>query len=144
MTSPREAVSLLTAAALVVAPVGGVAATYTTGYAEDGDSHTTTAEGRTLPKSYDEVLRLIADGAPVNQADLETMATAQSLTQDEYARLCSLMSDGVLKADAAQTARQMLDAMAPVPEPEPEESAEPEESDEQPDSDDPDQLEYHR
>ena len=37
MTSPREAVSILTAAALVVAPVGGVAATYTTGYAEDGD-----------------------------------------------------------------------------------------------------------
>ena len=37
MTSPREAVSLLTAAALVVAPVGGVAATYTTGYAEDGE-----------------------------------------------------------------------------------------------------------
>ena len=36
MTSPREAVSILTAAALVVAPVGGVAATYTTGYAEDG------------------------------------------------------------------------------------------------------------
>ena len=41
MTSPREAVSILTAAALVVAPVGGVAATYTTGYAEDGDGHTT-------------------------------------------------------------------------------------------------------
>ena len=51
MTSPREAVSILTAAALVVAPVGGVAATYTTGYAEDGGSHTTTAEGRTLPRA---------------------------------------------------------------------------------------------
>lgn len=63
MTSPREAVSLLTAAALVVAPVGGVAATYTTGYAEDGgDSHTTTAEGQTLPKSYDEALRWLDAG----------------------------------------------------------------------------------
>ena len=62
MTSPREAVSILTAAALVVAPVGGVAATYTTGYAEDGGSHTTTAEGRTLPKSYDEALRLLDAG----------------------------------------------------------------------------------
>ena len=63
MTSPREAVSLLTAAALVVAPVGGVAATYTTGYAEDGgDSLTTTAEGRTLPKSYDEALRWLDAG----------------------------------------------------------------------------------
>lgn len=63
MTSPREAVSILTAAALVVAPVGGVAATYTTGYAEDGgDSLTTTAEGRTLPKSYDEALRWLDAG----------------------------------------------------------------------------------
>lgn len=62
MTSPREAVSLLTAAALVVAPVGGVAATYTTGYAEDGGSHTTTVEGRTLPKSYDEALRWLDAG----------------------------------------------------------------------------------
>lgn len=62
MTSPREAVSILTAAALVVAPVGGVAATYTTGYAEDGDGHTTTAEGRTLPKSYDEAQRWIDAG----------------------------------------------------------------------------------
>ena len=62
MTSPREAVSILTAAALVVAPVGGVAATYTTGYAEDGGSHTTTAEGRTLPKSYDEALRWLDAG----------------------------------------------------------------------------------
>lgn len=62
MTSPREAVSLLTAAALVVAPVGGVAATYTTGYAEDGGSHTTTAEGQTLPKSYDEALRWLDAG----------------------------------------------------------------------------------
>lgn len=62
MTSPREAVSILTAAALVVAPVGGVAATYTTGYAEDGGSHTTTAEGQTLPKSYDEALRWLDAG----------------------------------------------------------------------------------
>lgn len=62
MTSPREAVSILTAAALVVAPVGGVAATYTTGYAEDGGSHTTTAEGRTLPKNYDEALRWLDAG----------------------------------------------------------------------------------
>ena len=43
MTSPREAVSILTAAALVVAPVGGVAATYTTGYADNGDGHTVKA-----------------------------------------------------------------------------------------------------
>ena len=62
MTSPREAVSILTAAALVVAPVGGVAATYTTGYAEDGGSHTTTAEGQTLPKNYDEALRWLDAG----------------------------------------------------------------------------------
>lgn len=62
MTSPREAVSILTAAALVVAPVGGVAATYTTGYAEDGGSHTTTDEGQMLPKSYDEALRWLDAG----------------------------------------------------------------------------------
>lgn len=72
MTSPREAVSILTAAALVVAPVGGVAATYTTGYAEDGDGHTTTAEGRTLPKSYDEAQRWI-DAGKLFQADVHIM-----------------------------------------------------------------------
>ena len=37
MTSSKNAVSLLTAAALVVAPVGGVAANYKTAHADEGD-----------------------------------------------------------------------------------------------------------
>ena len=37
MTAPKNAVSLFTAAALVVAPVGGVAANYKTAHADEGD-----------------------------------------------------------------------------------------------------------
>lgn len=112
MTSPREAVSILTAAALVVAPVGGVAATYTTGYAEDDPAGKFVAYGVAFPTSYAEVLQLIVQGAQVEQADLETMATAGSLTQDEYAFLRSLMFEGALVEDAPQKAQQVLDDIA--------------------------------
>ena len=64
MTSPREAVSILTAAALVVAPVGGVAATYTTGYAED-QAAKHTAEEKAFPKTYEELAERIEAGGAV-------------------------------------------------------------------------------
>ena len=67
MTSPREAVSILTAAALVVAPVGGVAATYTTGYAEDGNGPLIDFARDDAPKSYREVLEQILNGKTLDQ-----------------------------------------------------------------------------
>ncbi|MFR2588020.1 MAG: hypothetical protein ACLS9I_08995, partial [Adlercreutzia equolifaciens] len=85
MTSPREAVSILTAAALVVAPVGGVAATYTTGYAED-QAAKHTAEEKAFPKTYEELAERIEAGELFSLADLDVMADAKMgfLTAEEY------------------------------------------------------------
>lgn len=44
MTAPKNAVSLFTAAALVVAPVGGVAANYKTAHADEGDGDSNVRE----------------------------------------------------------------------------------------------------
>ena len=63
MTSPREAVSILTAAALVVAPVGGVAATYTSSYADDDLLAKHTAQEKAFPKSYDELVERVRPGS---------------------------------------------------------------------------------
>ena len=86
MTSPREAVSILTAAALVVAPVGGVAATYTTGYAEDGEALRCTAEEKAFPKTYEELVERINGGELFPLADLEVMA-GSILTAEQYGEL---------------------------------------------------------
>lgn len=86
MTSPREAVSILTAAALVVAPVGGVAATYTTGYAEDGEALRCTAEEKAFPKTYEELVERINGGELFSLADLEVMA-GSILTAEQYGEL---------------------------------------------------------
>lgn len=86
MTSPREAVSILTAAALVVAPVGGVAATYTTGYAEDGEALRCTAEEKAFPKTYEELVVRINGGELFSLADLEVMA-GSILTAEQYGEL---------------------------------------------------------
>lgn len=85
MTSPREAVSIVTAAALVVAPVGGVAATYTTGYAED-QAAKHTAEEKAFPKTYEELAERIEAGELFSLADLDVMADAKMgfLTAEEY------------------------------------------------------------
>lgn len=86
MTSPREAVSILTAAALVVAPVGGVAATYTTGYAEDGEALRCTAEEKAFPETYEELVERINGGELFSLADLEVMA-GSILTAEQYGEL---------------------------------------------------------
>lgn len=86
MTSPREAVSILTAAALVVAPVGGVAATYTTGYAEDGEALRCTAEEKAFPKTYEELVVRINGGELFSLADLEVMA-GSILAAEQYGEL---------------------------------------------------------
>ena len=86
MTSPREAVSILTAAALVVAPVGGVAATYTSSYADDDLLAKHTAQEKAFPKSYDELVERIEAGELFSLADLDVMADAKMgfLTAEEY------------------------------------------------------------
>ena len=63
MTSPKNAVSLLTAAALVVAPVGGVAATYDTGYADDGGDKGKDEDGSlAIPDSAEQAIEWIQSG----------------------------------------------------------------------------------
>lgn len=86
MTSPREAVSILTAVALVVAPVGGVAATYTSSYADDDLLAKHTAQEKAFPKSYDELVERIEAGELFSLADLDIMADAKMgfLTAEEY------------------------------------------------------------
>ena len=75
MTSPREAVSILTAAALVVAPVGGVAATYTTGYADNGDGHTVKDDrDHDIPANYEEALVWIKEGKTLYKSCVDYMA----------------------------------------------------------------------
>lgn len=98
MTSPREAVSLLTAAALVVAPVGGVAATYTTGYAEDGDGHTIKDDrGHDIPASYDEAIAWIKGGKTLYKSCVEYMAINAgqfgNLTEEQRAELWNMAAD---------------------------------------------------
>ena len=131
MTSPREAVSILTAAALVVAPVGGVAATYTTGYAEDGGSHTTTAEGRTLPKSYDEALRWL-DAGKLYKSTVQVMkAHADQL--DLTATQLDKLEGQALKDEPVS---EEPEAVEETPAPESEESSEQPDAPDTPDTPD--------
>ena len=98
MTSPREAVSILTAAALVVAPVGGVAATYTTGYAEDGDGHTIKDNrGHDIPASYEEAIAWVSEGKTLYKSCVDYMAANAgqfgNLTEEQRAELWNLATD---------------------------------------------------
>ena len=98
MTSPREAVSLLTAAALVVAPVGGVAATYTTGYAEDGDGHTIKDDrDHDVPASYEEAIAWVSEGKTLYKSCVEYMAANAGqfggLTEAQHAELWNMAAD---------------------------------------------------
>ena len=120
MTSSKNAVSLLTAAALVVAPVGGVAATYQTGYADDGEGdNVRTAGGAPLPKSYDELRHRINSGESFTLADLELMkANGVFTSEGQYAEMKSIIENGGVAPSKARTA----------PEPEAEETPEVEEA----------------
>ncbi|MEY8461519.1 PASTA domain-containing protein [Eggerthellaceae bacterium 24-137] len=72
MTSSKNAVSLLTAAALVVAPVGGVAATYDTGYADDGDDKGKDEDGSlAIPDSAEQAIEWIQSGELTKEAALD-------------------------------------------------------------------------
>ncbi|EOS53820.1 PASTA domain-containing protein [Adlercreutzia caecimuris] len=72
MTSPKNAVSLLTAAALVVAPVGGVAATYDTGYADDGGDKGKDEDGSlAIPDSAEQAIEWIQSGKLTKEAALD-------------------------------------------------------------------------
>ena len=99
MTSPREAVSILTAAALVVAPVGGVAATYTTGYADDGDDGHTVKDDRDhdIPANYEEALAWIKEGKTLYKSCVDYMAGHADkfggLTEEQRAELWNLAVD---------------------------------------------------
>lgn len=110
MTSPREAVSILTAAALVVAPVGGVAATYTTGYADD-QALKHTAEEKTFPKTYEELAERIENGELFSLADLEVMADAKMgfLTAEQYGELYPVFEE-MQEALAAEEAAKQAEA----------------------------------
>ena len=72
MTSSKNAVSLLTAAALVVAPVGGVAANYKTAHADEGegdDGHVREADETQEGKTLADVEYAKANGEYSSEAD---------------------------------------------------------------------------
>lgn len=72
MSTPKNAVSLLTAAALVVAPVGGVAATYDTGYADDGGDKGKDEDGSlAIPDSAKQAIEWIQSGKLTKEAALD-------------------------------------------------------------------------
>ena len=113
MTSSKNAVSLLTAAALVVAPVGGVAATYQTGYADDGEGNNIRTEGGApLPKSYEELVNRINGGERFTLADLELMKANGVFTDEaQYVEMKALIERGPA---AAKTAPESETAPAPA------------------------------
>lgn len=118
MTSPREAVSILTAAALVVAPVGGVAATYTTGYAEDGNGPLIDFAKDDAPKSYREVLEQILNGKTLDQTTVETLRELHAgfLDNAQYSNLSEvvkLMPEGKPTDEAKALAQTLLNQLAP-------------------------------
>ncbi|MEC4175743.1 glucosaminidase domain-containing protein [Adlercreutzia sp. R7] len=124
MTSSKNAVSLLTAAALVVAPVGGVAATYQTGFADDGDGNNVRTEGgNPLPKSYEELVNRINGGERFTLADLELMKANGVFTDEaQYAELKAIIEGMPAAQDDAEPEAQ------PEPETQPEVEAPAEET----------------
>ena len=120
MTSPREAVSILTAAALVVAPVGGVAATYTTGYADNGDGHTVKDDrDHDIPANYEEALVWIKEGKTLYKSCVDYMAGHADkfggLTEAQRAELWSLAVDD----EPTVPESEMTAVSEPEPEPVP-------------------------
>lgn len=120
MTSPRAAVSILTAAALVVAPVGGVAATYTTGYADNGDGHTVKDDwDHDIPANYEEALVWIKEGKTLYKSCVDYMAGHADkfggLTEAQRAELWSLAVDD----EPTVPESEMTAVSEPEPEPVP-------------------------
>ena len=130
MTSPREAVSILTAAALVVAPVGGVAATYTTGYADNGDGHTVKDDrDHDIPANYEEALVWIKEGKTLYKSCVDYMAGHADkfggLTEAQRAELWSLAVDDEPTVPESEMTAVSEPEPEPVPEPEPDPEPEP-------------------
>ena len=110
MTSSKKAVSLLTAAALVVAPASGVAANYDTAYAGEGgdDGHKQHADSST-PQSYDQAASWIASGKISSVGPIDRALGAKYITEGQHASLCAQLR-------AAQAAAAEATAVAEVEE----------------------------
>ena len=113
MTSPKNAVSLLTAAALVVAPVGGVAATYDTGYADDGGDKGKDEDGSlAIPDSAEQAIEWIQSGKLTKEAALDKAWADGKIADVDIDNLRQYLKDylaAVAEAEAqaeAEAARQ--------------------------------------
>lgn len=106
MTSSKNAVSLLAAAALVVTPLGNVATGYQQAHADEGDgdaNHQRSEGGSPLPKSYEELMHRLSSGESFTLADLEIMKKNGVFTSEaQYASLCAQLRGEV--SSMAETA----------------------------------------
>lgn len=93
MTSSKKAVSLLTAAALIVAPVGGVAATYDVSYAGDDDSKKQDADEVPVPESVEQALEWIEDGTITSEASLSQARLDGILDDTQFDELCKILTE---------------------------------------------------
>lgn len=116
MTAPKNAVSLLTAAALVVAPVGGVAATYDTGYADDGGDKGKDEDGSlAIPNSADQAIQWIQSGKLTKEAALDKAWADGKIADVDIEKLRQYLKDylaAVEEAEAQAAAEAEAEAKA--------------------------------
>jgi flagellum-specific peptidoglycan hydrolase FlgJ/cell wall-associated NlpC family hydrolase len=91
----KKTVSVLTAAGLVAAPIGGVAINAVPAYAADGSQHIATSSGASLPQSYSEVESRIKAGETFTTADFDIMTSSEYgfLTTAQKNALKALQTD---------------------------------------------------
>ena len=99
MTSSKKAMSLLTAAALIVAPMGGVTALYETGYADDGDDGHEKEDSVPVPTSVDEAAQWIQNGKIASEASLDKALGSHYISETDHQTLCAQLKEK-LSADA--------------------------------------------
>lgn len=116
MTAPKNAVSLLTAAALVVAPVGGVAATYDTGYADDGGDKGKDEDGSlAIPNSAEQAIEWIQSGKLTKEAALDKAWADGKIADVDIEKLRQYLKDylaAVEEAEAQAAAEAEAEAKA--------------------------------
>lgn len=105
MASPKEAVSIVTAAALVAAPVGSVAVTYSPAYASDGDGHTLEVDGKTLPANYAEA-RAWAGAGQLDQATIDVMQANGLVSASEHGMLSQQINGNVVEEQAPEPVQE--------------------------------------
>lgn len=93
MTSSKKAVSLLTAAALIVAPMGGVAATYETGYADNGDGGHEKDGSVPVPSSADEAAKWIQSGKITSEASIDKALGSKYISEADHGKLCAQLKE---------------------------------------------------